>query len=190
MTTHVLFLQGAGQGAHDVDTLLATSLQTALGDEYQVHYPRMPNEADPEMQAWKARIATELAALDGPLVLVGHSAGAAALLKYLSEEPVEAPIAGLFLLASPSWDNEHWNFADLRLPPDSAAKLSRIPRIFFYHSRDDDVVPFAHLALHAARFPRATIRAFDGRGHQFGNDLSDVAKDIRDIMEKGATSIQ
>jgi len=32
---------------------------------------------------------------------------------------------------------------------------------------------------YAAKLPRATIREFDGRGHQFNNDLSEVAADIR-----------
>jgi hypothetical protein len=33
--------------------------------------------------------------------------------------------------------------------------------------------------MYAAKLPRATIREFDGRGHQFNNDLSEVAADIR-----------
>jgi hypothetical protein len=33
--------------------------------------------------------------------------------------------------------------------------------------------------LYAAKLPQATIRVFDGRGHQFGNDLAEVAEDIR-----------
>ena len=139
----------------------------------------MPNEADPNPQSWKKQIASELSRLSGEVILVGHSIGANMLLKYLSEEPVQKPIAGLFLLAAPSWDPDRWNFDDMRLPDDLAAKLGRIPRIVLYHSRDDEVVPFAHLALHAARLPHATVRASDGRGHQFGNDLSDVAHDIR-----------
>jgi hypothetical protein len=41
------------------------------------------------------------------------------------------------------------------------------------------VVPFAHLALYTEKLPRATIREFDGHGHQFNNDLSEVARDIK-----------
>ena len=67
----------------------------------------------------------------------------------------------------------------MNLPQDFAAMLPAIPRIFLYHSRDDEVVPFAHLALYAAKLPQATIREFDGRGHQFGNDLAEVVEDIR-----------
>jgi predicted alpha/beta hydrolase family esterase len=131
------------------------------------------------VQSWKRQIAAELSRSHGKAVLVGHSVGGSFLLKYLSEEKVEKPIAGLFLLAAPSWDEDQWNFDDFKLPGNMAEKLSLIPRIFFYHSRDDDVVPFAHLALHEARLPRATIRAVDGRGHQFRNDLTQVASDIR-----------
>ena len=179
MRTSVLFIQGGGEGAHQADDLLAASLRKALGGEYDVRYPRMPGEANPDLQTWTAQIARELEALDGEVILVGHSLGGAALLKYLAEEKVEKAIAGLFLLAAPSWDGENWNFDDLRLPRDLAAKLSQIPRIFLYHNRDDEIAPFSHLALHAARLPRAIVRESDSGGHQFGNDLRNVASDIR-----------
>jgi predicted alpha/beta hydrolase family esterase len=122
-----------------------------------------------------------LEALDGEVSVVGHSIGGAALLKCLAEENVERAIAGLFLLAAPSWDDENWNFDDLRLPRDLAAKLARIPRVFLYHNRDDEIVPFSHLAHHADKLPRATVREGDTGGHQFGNDLTNVASDIKRI---------
>jgi predicted alpha/beta hydrolase family esterase len=175
----VLFIHGAGEGAYQEDGLLAASLQNALGPAYQVRYPNMVNEASPEYAEWKAQIAAELATLEGEIILVGHSVGGSVLLKFLAEERVEKPIAGLFLLATPYWgEDEFWNWDEVRLPQDVAAKLARLPRIFLYHSRDDDIVPFAHLARYAAKLPQATIRAVDGRGHQFGNDLADVAGDI------------
>lgn len=180
MKKYVLFIHGAGEGAYEEDRLLVASLQNALGSAYVVRYPRMPNEESPEYADWKPQIALELAALDGELTLVGHSVGGSVLLKYLSEERVEQPIAGLFLLAAPYWGaDEFWKWDEVRLPEDVAAKLASIRRISLYHSRDDDIVPFAHLALYAARLPQATIREVDGRGHQLGNDLADVAEDIR-----------
>jgi uncharacterized protein len=174
----VLFVQGGGKGAHDVDAALAASLERALGGEMEVHFPRMPDEADPNVESWKRKISAELSRLRGEVLLVGHSVGGSILLKYLAEEEVTKPIAGLFLLAVPSWDEDRWNFDELKLPRNIAEKLASIPRIYLYHSRDDVVVPSAHLALHGARLPQATIRAVDGRGHQFGNDLTDVARDI------------
>ena len=67
----------------------------------------------------------------------------------------------------------------MTLPRDVATILPPVPHIFLYHSRDDEVVPFAHLKLYAAQLPLATVRTFDGRGHQFGNELAEVAADIR-----------
>jgi uncharacterized protein len=178
-TTCVLFIQGGGEGAYHEDLPLADALQRALGPEYDVRYPQMPGEADPNVEAWKRKMSSELSRTHGMVVLVAHSVGGSILLRYLAEEKIEQSIAGLFLLAAPSWDEHDWNFDDLKLPSDIAGRLARVPRIFLYHCRDDSVVPFAHLALHAERFPRAVIRAVDSGGHQFDNDLTNVARDIR-----------
>ena len=179
MTTCVLFVQGGGKGAHSADAPLASSLQRALGPEYDVRFPRMPGEADPSVATWKEKLSSELSRLPGKGILVAHSIGGSILLRYLAEEKVERPIAGLFLLAAPSWDGDRWNFDHLKLPCDIAQKLAPIPCLFFYHCRDDDVVPFAHLALHGARIPQALTRAVDSGGHQFSGDLTSVAADIR-----------
>jgi hypothetical protein len=132
------------------------------------------------VENWKEKISSELSVTPGMVILVAHSVGGSILLRYLSEEKVEKPIRGLFLLAAPSWDADRWNFDNLRLPHDIAERLASIPRIFFYHCRDDDVVPFAHLALHRARIPRAVTRGVNSGGHQFGNNLTGVATDIQD----------
>ena len=54
--------------------------------------------------------------------------------------------------------------------------------MFLYYSRDDEVVPLEHLALYKAKLPQATVREFDGCGHQFRDDLSEVARDIREVV--------
>ncbi len=179
MNKPVLFIHGAGEGAFAEDRLLVASLQHALGCAYQVHYPHMP-EADSATYAdWTAPIARAVATLDDDVIVVGHSVGGSVLIKYLAEEQRDKPISALFLLATPYWGADaFWTWDEVRLRDDGAATLARIPRIFVYHSRDDDIVPFAHLALYAATLPHATIRALDGRGHQWGNDLAEVAADI------------
>lgn len=180
VSKHVLFIHGAGEGAFEEDGLLVASLQNALGRGYEVRYPNMPDQDSATYADWKAPIERELATFDEPAILVGHSVGASVLLKYLAEQPLGKPLPSVFLLATPFWGaDEFWKWDEARLPEDAATKLASIPRIFLYHSRDDEVVPFAHLALYAAKLPQATIRVFDRRGHQFGNDLSEVAEDIK-----------
>lgn len=180
MKKHVLFIHGAGEGAFEEDGLLAASLQNALGSAYEVHYPNMPEQDSATYADWKAPIERELASLDDAAILVGHSVGASVLVSYLSERQIDKPVSALLLLATPYWGaDEFWTWDEVHLGEDIATKLASIPRIFLYHSRDDDTVPFAHLAMYAAKLPQATVRVFDGRGHQFGNDLSEVAEDIR-----------
>jgi predicted alpha/beta hydrolase family esterase len=176
----VLFVHGGGQGAYEEDKKMAASLRVTLGAAYDVRCPKMPNEDSPEYEAWKDRIAEELTDLNGEVILVGHSLGASILLKYLSEEKVEKPIAGLFLIA-PYWGAEDWEVGEYELRTDFASKLPNDLPKFVYHSRDDEWVPFAHLALYAEKLPQATIREFDGRGHQFNDDLSEVARDIKGL---------
>jgi len=178
MKKQVLFIHGGGEGAHEEDKKLAASLQDVLGAVYDVQCPKLPNEDSPECEAWKVQIAQEITTLDGEVILVGHSLGASILLKYLSEEKVEKPVAGIFLVAPPYWGAEDWEVSEYALQKDFASKLPEGLPVFFYHSRDDELVPFAHLALYTEKFPRATIREFDDRGHQFDDDLSDVARDI------------
>jgi uncharacterized protein len=177
--TRVLFIQGGGEGAHNEDAPLADSLRNELGPGHDVLFPQMPNEADPNVEAWKQKISSELSRAPGKVVLVAHSVGGSILLRYLSEEGTQAPVAGVFVLAAPSWDQDRWDFEDLKLPRDIAEKLAPIPWVSFYHCRDDEVVPFKHLALHSARLPRAAAQAFDIGGHQFSSDLASVAADIR-----------
>lgn len=179
MKQHILFIHGAG--GHDEDKILADALQKALGDSYNVVYPRMPDENEPNSDAWKAKITSELAAFDATPILVGHSLGASTLLKYLSEEKLDQLPAGLFLVAAPYWDANNEDVNEYAVREDFASHIPTSLPIFFYHSKDDEYVPFAHLAQYGDKLPEATVREFDGRGHQFNNDLSEVAADIRSL---------
>ena len=176
----ILFIHGGGADAYEADGKLAGSLQTALGPDFEVRYPDM-NGAAPEYRAWSVGISGELSVLDGEAILVGHSLGASVLLKYLSEERVDQPISGVFLIAAPYWGTEDWEVEEFELQEDFASALPQDIPVFLYHSRDDEIVPFAHVEPYEAKLPWATVREFNGRGHQFGDDLSEVADDIRKL---------
>ena len=186
MKKHVLFIHGAGEGAYEADKKLAASLQHSLGPEYDVHCPAMPDEENAPYDQWKHQIEKELATMQEPIMLIGHSVGASIIMKCMSEIEVQKPIAGIFLMATPFWGGNGWRYEgyeELALAKGFAARLPKGASLFLYHSRDDEVVPFAHLALYAEQLPQATVREFDGRGHQFNNDLSEVAADITNLEE-------
>jgi len=52
--TQILFVQGAGEDVHDTwDNKLVESLLRELGPGYEIRYPTMPNESDPQAAAWQ-----------------------------------------------------------------------------------------------------------------------------------------
>jgi uncharacterized protein len=93
MKQQILFIQGGGEGAYKVDREPVLCLRSALGRAYELHYPKMPRENDPDYKQWRARIRKELAALDDEAILIGHSLGGSFLLKCISEEKIEKTIA-------------------------------------------------------------------------------------------------
>src|SRR6266508_5545537 len=164
MRKRVLFIQGAGEGTYEEDGELVKSLQDVLGTEYNVLYPKMPEEEDSGYEAWKAQISRELATLDDGIILVGHSVGSSMLLKYLSEENVENSIAGIFLIAAPYWGTGGWQVNEFRLDEGRASKLLKALPIFFYHSRDDHIVPFTHWRCMQESFRRELFANSMGAG--------------------------
>ena len=184
MTKHVLLIQGAGTGACEEDKKLAASLTKSLGTDYEVHYPAMVDEENAPYEQWTQQIEQELAAMQGPIILVGHSVGASVLIKWLSETEVRTPIGGIFLTATPFWGGNGWlyeGYEELALPEEPATKLPTGVSIFLYHCRDDETVPFDHLAHYAQVLPQATVRELAAGGHQLNNDLSEVARDIKTL---------
>jgi predicted alpha/beta hydrolase family esterase len=175
----VLFVQGAGAGAHAEDATLAARLGEALGPEFAVRYPEMPNEEAPDDAVWRARIGEELAMLGDGAVLVGHSAGGAQLLMFLATSDPEQELAGVFLIAVPYCGPGGWDCGGFVLPDDLGTRISRRVPLFFYHGREDAVVPLAHVDAYASAIPQAVVHRLAGRDHQLNGDLSEVASDIR-----------
>jgi predicted alpha/beta hydrolase family esterase len=186
MTNQVLFIHGAGKGAYREDLLLVQSLEKELGFGFDIHYSEMPDEDNAPYDLWKQKIQNDIAAAAEPIILVGHSIGASYLAKILTEIKVATSVLGVFLVAPPFWGGEGWlyeGYEALALPPDAAARFPKNTKVFLYQARTDEIVPFDHLALYANHFPRATVREIEKGGHQLNNDLSVVAKDIKELRQ-------
>ena len=118
MTHQILFIQGGGAGAYEADQQLVVSLRRALGTAYELLYPNMPHESEPDYRNWKTQIGKKLGYLKNGAILVRHSLDGSFLLKYLSDEKVEKAIAGIFLIATPYWGGDGWRYMrDMRHLP-------------------------------------------------------------------------
>jgi predicted alpha/beta hydrolase family esterase len=182
MTVPLLFVQGGGEGTHDEwDNKLVDSLQAALGGDYNIRYPRMPDEDDPRYTEWKAAIIAECKRLDDGAILVGHSLGGAFLLHVLAERHLTLRPRALVLIAAPFFGVGGWQ-SDEIAPRDFAECLPERLPVFLYQGTEDQIVPVAHLQLYAQAIPQAVVRAVPQRDHQLDNDLGLVAEDIRALV--------
>ena len=176
----ILFIQGAGAGAHDEwDDKLVESLKRGLGDGYEVRYPRMPDEGNPSYPRWSRALRRELADLDDGAVVAGHSVGAAILISTLAEQPPEKELGAIVLIAAPFVGESGWPSDEFTLPSDLGARLPPDLRVHVFHGLQDETAPPSHADLYAAAIPQAQVHRLPGRDHQLNNDLSEVAETIR-----------
>jgi predicted alpha/beta hydrolase family esterase len=184
---HVLFVQGAGADVHEQwDKKLAKSLERELGEGFTVRYPRMPKEADPRYSTWSAALRREIDKLGDGAILVGHSVGGTILVHTLAERLPKPRLGGMFLVSAPFIGESGWPSDDIEARTDLSQRLPANLPVFLYQGGDDDVVPPAHVRLYADAIPWAVVRALPHRDHQLGNDLSEVARDIRALGKAAA----
>ena len=183
-TRHVLFIQGAGERTHDEwDDKLVDSLRRGLGDGYELRYPRMPAEDDPSAAAWRPAIAQAMATLEDGAVVVGHSVGGTFLIHTLARRPPKVRLGAIMLIAAPFVGEGGWPGDEFELPGDLGAKLPRDVAVHVFHGLDDDTAPPAHADLYARAIPHARLHMLPSRDHQLGDDLREVADEIRTLRQ-------
>ena len=182
MKKQILFIQGGGEDGYNADLRMVDSLKQGLGSGFEIVYPRLPSdEAAPDF-GWIRQIEIEINSCNNGVTVVAHSLGASMLLKYLSENEVAQEIAAVFLIAVPYWHgDEDWK-QGLKLREDFSSGLPEALKFYFYHCKDDEEVPFKHLSYYRENLPFATFIELDTGGHHLNNDLSLVARDIKDYL--------
>jgi len=176
---HVLFVQGGGKGAHDEwDNHLVEDLRQRLGRDFEIGYPRMPNEQSPNYSAWKGALEKALAPLPIGTILIGHSVGGTFLLKALTDHIASKKPGGIFLLAAPFVGDGGWPADELEFPENFAEHLPRSVPIRFFHGLSDETAPPKHADLYARAVPQAHVHRLPARDHQLNNDMSEVAAAI------------
>jgi predicted alpha/beta hydrolase family esterase len=183
----LLFVQGGGEGVHeDWDNKLVASLRQELGQDYEIHYPRMPGEDDPSYALWKTALESVFGTLRDGAILVGHSVGGTILVKVLAEQLSAREFGAIFLIAAPFVGDGGWSVDDLQFPPDVGTRLPKGVPIHFYHGLEDEVAPPSHIDLYAHAVPQARVHRLPGRDHQLNNDLREVAAAILSLETRGS----
>ncbi|WP_300266720.1 alpha/beta hydrolase [Microbacterium sp.] len=151
----LLFLHGAG--GFDEDRSLAAALAEELGVELTM--PRLPDE-DMSFEGWAAPVRQALSERGVNDLVAAHSFSGSILVRVLAER--DWSVRRALLLAMPNWGIDGWDVGQYDL--DGAEPPQEVT---LHHCVDDEVVPFAHLALNSAQLPSAGVRVHARGGHQF-----------------------
>ena len=182
MSRQVLFIQGGGENVHDAwDDKLVASLRRELGQHYEIHYPRMPNEDEPDYPKWKAAIGREMAKLGDGAILIGHSIGGTMLIHALAEEPPKMRPGAVLLLSAPFVGEGGWPSDDIAPKRDIGVRLAAGLPVHVFHGSEDEIAPPPHADLYGEAIKQAEIHRLPGRDHQLNNDLSEVAKTVKQL---------
>ncbi|MEX2008414.1 MAG: alpha/beta hydrolase [Candidatus Spechtbacterales bacterium] len=158
------------------------NLADALGSEFQVIRPTMPNKRNARYVEWKIWFEKLLPYVEDGISIVGGSLGGTFVAKYLAENTFPKNIAATFLVAAPyDMEGAGQTLMDFVLPDDLDGLAKQGGKIFLYHSEDDPVVPFADAKKYQKDLPNATPRVFQDRGHFNQEEFPELVEDIQNL---------
>lgn len=158
------------------------NLAKDLGDEYQVIAPRMPNAQNARYAEWKIVFDKFVPLLDDNVIFVGHSLGGIFLAKYLSEEQYPKSIKATLLVAAPYNALDENPYVDFNILTNLSGLEKQGGKVFLYHSKDDEVVPFSSFERYQRELSTATTRVFADRQHFNQSEFPEIVADIRSIQ--------
>jgi len=126
----------------------------------------MPNPDTPLQEMWVEEIAHYVdREIDAEIFLVGHSLGAAAILRFLEQRMDRRKIAGIVLVAGPSGPTANENTRNFFTTPfDFDGIRAMVGSCTIIHGDRDEAVPLAH-AEELSRGLAAPLVVVEGAGH-------------------------
>ncbi len=141
------------------------TLGERLGSAFEVFTPRMPNGQNAKYLEWNICFEKLLSLMDDGVVLVGHSLGGIFLAKYLAEETLSKKIRATLLIAAPFTSPKVEPLGDFLLPGSLEKLSTQSGKLFFFQSKDDQIVPYSDVKAYQKSLPDAHFTLVDGRGH-------------------------
>lgn len=161
-----------------------TELTRNLGEDYQVLNPRMPNAQNAKYSEWKIYFEKLVSLMKDEVILVGHSLGAVFLTKFLSENRISNHIRATLLISAPFNTATQHPMADFNLGDDFTKLVEQGGDIFFFHSQEDEIVPYSDMLSYRTAIPSAVYLTFDGRGHFNEPSFPELEETIRELNVK------
>lgn len=146
--------------------------------------PYLPEADNPKIKDWISKL--EELHPDSETILVGHSRGGVAILRWLEVQQPELKVKKVILIATNSGflkENSLKNETNYGFYTDSGYDFSKIKQhcseFVVLHSKDDKWVPF-EAGLENAQGLGAKFLSFEDRGH-FGKGVDQIPELIKEI---------
>jgi len=157
---------------------------------FEVQVPAMPEPAEPKIETWVPYLAEIVGEPDENTILVGHSIGCQAIIRYLETLPENAKIggvvfvAGWFTLMNLKTDREKeiaklW----LEMPIDFEKVKKHTKNFFAVFSDNDDVVPLNNKEMFEERLGAKAV-VEHGKGHFSDSDGVTELPIVLEVLEK------
>lgn len=160
------------------------NLQEDLGEKYQVIKISMPTPNNASYREWSIWFGKYLKVLDDQFTLVGHSLGAAFILKYISENNLGFKRIGKLILVGCPEDVDGF----MRNPA-SNYKYS-VGEIHIFHSFDDHIVPIDSAYRLSVAMPTAYTHIYKDTGHFIDEEhYPDIIKIIKQKNESDTNPV-
>ncbi|MCR4279834.1 MAG: alpha/beta hydrolase [Candidatus Komeilibacteria bacterium] len=150
--------------------------------------PAMPDPAKPTIDAWVQKLNEILPAPDPSVVLVGHSIGCQAIMRYLAGLPPTAKVGTIIMVAP--WlvltnleDEETEQIAApwLNSDIDFEAVRDKCGQVYCFFSADDPFVPVENADLFLRNLNAHTI-VEENKGHYTADEGVTEVKMVRDFL--------
>lgn len=153
-----------------------------LGWQYSA--PMLPHADDPQISEWKSEL--DKLQPDEDTVLVGHSRGGVAILRWLESQPASLRVHKVILVATNSgfvqkmviptetnrgfYTEQGYDFGKIK---------QHCTEFVVFHSKDDRWVPY-EAGVENAEGLSARLLTFEDRGH-FGKGVSEIPELLEEI---------
>lgn len=154
----------------------------------QIITPKMPNKVNAKYDEWKIHFERHLKMMDEDIVLIGWSLGGTFLMRWLSENNSDKNILFCYCISAVYDDVD---LGDRHLAGgfeclDNSQQLiqKNCSSIRFFHSKDDDQVPFSHMLYYQELLPEAKFHIFSDRKHFYMPEFPELIQAIQEDLSK------
>lgn len=142
----------------------------------------LPNPEAPESEVWLKMLADELCPLTQDDILVGHSLGGAAVLRFLDNAEARTLPKGVVTIAAPWFINHEQLRAFFPMDFDYDVIAWKAKLFTVIHSKDDKIVPFDHAEKYQ-KMLHANLVATESDGHFQGAQYPIILDEIQKIID-------